>query len=119
MHDACELWTGFHPGGGLSHEQPHLFLQFRHSNLLVGLKGHAATDQNSDLEEVVLRDTDALGLGLRADDFEDGVAVCRDDSPDGVLGWRCHPVTVTGVAQDGSTTQLYSRRTAATWLGEV
>lgn len=117
MNDTCELWTGFHPGGGLSHEQPHVFLQFRHSNLLVGLKGAVPSD--SDTEEVVLRDTDALGLGLRAHDFQDGVAICRDDSPDGVLGWRCHPVTVVGVTEDGTTTQLYSRRTAANWLGEV
>jgi len=87
--------------------------------MLVGLKGHVASAQDSELDEVVLSDTDALGFGLRADDFEAGVAVCRDDSLDGVLGWRCHAVTVTGVAEDGSTTQLYSRRTAATWLGET
>ena len=118
MNDTCELWTAFHPGGGVTHEQPHVFLQFRRSNLLVGLKGHAAP-QDPEAEELVLSDTDALGLGLRADDFEDGVAVCRDDSPDGVLGWRCYPVTVTGLAEDGTTTQLYSRRTAASWLGEV
>jgi hypothetical protein len=118
MNDTCELWTAFHPGGGVTHEPPHIFLQFRHSNLLVGLKGNGSM-QDSDTAEVVLSDTDALGLGLRADDFEDGVAVCRDDSTDGVLGWRCHPVAIRGLAQDGSTTQIHSRRTAATWLGQA
>jgi hypothetical protein len=117
MNEVCQLWTPFHPGGGVTHEEPHVFLQFRGSNLLVALKGHT-TDRDSGTDEVILAETDALGLGLTADDFVGGVAVCRDDAPDGVLGWRCDSVTVIGLNEDGDTTPIYSRRAAARWLGE-
>lgn len=113
MENACTLWTELHPSGRRASGESHVFLQFRRSNLLVRLPGPRPGDE---LDEVVLRETDALGLGLRADDFEDGVVVCRDDAPDEMLGWRCHAVRVIGLADDGTTTELGGARAAAGWL---
>lgn len=115
MANACALWTELNPAGGLSRQDSHVYLQFRESNLLVRLAGPSSRE-DADLDEVVLRQTDALGLGLEAADFARGVAICRDDSPEGLLGWRCRSVRVMGLDDDGEATELRGPAVAAEWL---
>ncbi|MDA1147650.1 MAG: hypothetical protein O3A76_13615 [Chloroflexi bacterium] len=115
MENACQLWIELHPEGGRRHDESHLYLQFRRSNLLARLSGPGLSDD--ELDEVVLRDTDALGLGLRAEDFAEGVAVCRDDAAGEMLGWRCRTVRMVGLTEDGRTAELSDRRAVVDWLG--
>ena len=112
MDRLCELWAELHPQGGRGHEDSHVYLQFRRSNLLVRLNG-ADSDGDGRLDQVILRDTDALGLGLQDEDFAEGVAICRDDSADGALGWHCDPVRLVVLAADGTPTGPSDWSTAA------
>lgn len=96
----------------------HVYLAFRRTGLLVELLDIPvpAPEEEQAAVTLALRDVDALGLGLRADDFADGVAVCHDGAVAGA-GWRCEPVVLAGVDATGRVDLLLDEADAARWLG--
>ncbi len=95
----------------------HVYLAFRRTGLLVELVDvpARAPDVERDTVTLSLRDVDALGLGLRADDFADGVAVCHD-GPSQDAGWMCEPVLIAGVDGRGEVSLILDETDAARWL---
>lgn len=93
--DTCRLWVSL--GSGRRHRaepQPTTFLQFIRTGMLVGLPDEPGGQLFGDgpLKQFPMRRVDAEGLGLTAEDFAEGVAICREDPGSGGVGWQCERV---------------------------
>lgn len=93
--DTCRLWVSL--GSGRRHRsEPHpsTFLRFIRTGMLVGLPDEPGGQLLGDgpLRQFPMRRVDAEGLGLTADDFAEGVAICREDPDAGGVGWLCERV---------------------------
>lgn len=97
--DICQLWVNLESAGPRQHErEPTAFLQFPSTGFLVGLPDEPGTIINGDTRRFVMREADAIGLGLGPQDFARGVALCREDPAD---GWRCEPIDLVIGDADG------------------
>ena len=95
MEDRCRLYVSL--GSGRRHRgevRPNTFLRFIRTGLLVGLPDEPSGQLVGDgsLKQFPMRRVDAEGLGLIADDFAEGVAICREDPATAGLGWQCERV---------------------------
>ena len=125
--DACPLWVTLHrhephPSRRVLYagEEPSLFLHFHRTGLMVGLNGEEseALEGEAGARTFELLDTDALGLGLQAEDFAEGVSLCGGEAGhDGELfGWHCEAVTVLGADGTGTRLPLTEPTAIAAWL---
>ena len=92
-----------------------VWLRFLGTGLLVEIQGAAARlEGRPGIRRLELEACEAHGLGLTADDFADGVALCVDE--DGPFGWRCETVTIELRDGDGARHRLATVADAARWL---
>jgi hypothetical protein len=95
MEITCPRWVTLASAGPRRHANtaPGAYLNFVGTGLLVGLPDEPGMLIDPDLArpQVFLREADALGLGLQADDLAAGVAFCVD-APSSPVGWTCTPL---------------------------
>ncbi len=107
MPDECHLWTNLSSAGprAHSHVEPIAYLHFPSTGLVVGLPDEPGLLIDSGRPgQITLREADAAGLGLTADDTALGVAYCS--SVVGEVGWSCDAVDLVVRDADGELRSL-------------
>lgn len=103
MPDTCKLWVNLASAGPRrhSHAEPTAYLHFVQTGFLVGLPDEPGVllDPRAP-SRFVMREADAMGLGLGPDDVSAGVALCHSEDAPG--GWRCETLDfAVGDPEDG------------------
>ena len=121
--EVCTLWATLHtrPAGAQHHVaaagEPRVFLRFPATGLLVGLPDEPQEAlADSGLRTIELQQTDGLGLGLRPEDIEQGVALCGGHDPGTLEGWHCEPVVLLGTDAEGERRPLLKPAALRAWL---
>jgi hypothetical protein len=103
--------------------EDHVTVRFVRTGLLVevlDLPGEGIDREDGGPVSFALARADALGLGLDAEDFADGVALCHDATSHAThveaSAWHCTPVLVIGVDEAGGALPIFGAEDAERWL---